>query len=75
MGTAQLAPCAGRHEVLVAWLKIGNRMLEAVEDSRPKFHAIQICAQSLKRFDQISHNGIGRLFRHFFSGLDVSYGG
>jgi len=62
--------------VLVAGLKIGNWVLETVEHSRPKFHAIQVRAQSFKRFDQISHNGIGRLFRHsFFTGLDVSYAG
>jgi hypothetical protein len=62
--------------VLVAGLKIRNRVLETVEDSRPKFHAIQVRPQSLKRFDQILHNRIGRLFRHsFFTGLDVSYAG
>jgi hypothetical protein len=50
--------------VLVARLEIGNRTLETVEDGHPKFHAIQIGPQSLERLDQISHDRIGRLFRH-----------
>jgi hypothetical protein len=29
--------------MLFVWLEIGNRTLEAVEDSRPKFHAVKVC--------------------------------
>ena len=51
--------------MLVAWLEIGNRTLEPIEDCCPKFHTVQVCSQSLERLDQISHDRIGRLFRHF----------
>jgi len=50
--------------MLVARLKWRDRALEPVEDSRPKFQPIQVCAQPLESFDQISHNRIGCLFRH-----------
>ena len=45
-------------------LKCRNRTLEAVKDSRPKFHPIQVCAQPFKTFDQISHDRICCLLRH-----------
>jgi len=50
--------------MLVAPVEVRDRMLKAVEDSRPKFHPIQVCAQALESFDQISNDHIGRLFRH-----------
>jgi hypothetical protein len=60
--------------MLVARLEIRNRTLESVEDRCPKFHAVQVCSQSLERLDQISYNRIGRLFRHFkLTGLGASY--
>lgn len=52
--------------MLVARLEIGNRALETVEDSRPKFHTVQVRPQPLERFDQISYDRIGRLFRHSY---------
>jgi hypothetical protein len=45
-------------QVLVVSAIAGNRMLETVERRGPKFHPIQIPAQPLELFDQISNNGI-----------------
>jgi hypothetical protein len=64
MGTAQPTLRVRRQDVLIIRLKIGNRMLETVENRRPKFHPIQLGAQALKGFDQISHDCIGCLFPH-----------
>jgi hypothetical protein len=50
--------------MLVAWVVIRDRTLETVERRRPKFHAIQIVAQALQRFDQVSHDRICSRFRH-----------
>ena len=40
---AQFASGAGRQEMLIVRMEIGNRTLEPVEDSRPKFHTVEIC--------------------------------
>jgi hypothetical protein len=57
--------------MLVAGLIAWNGMLKPVECSGPKFHTIQIVAQTLERFDQVSHNRICRRFRH--CDISVSY--
>ncbi|HXW49819.1 MAG TPA: hypothetical protein VEK31_10285 [Xanthobacteraceae bacterium] len=62
--TTRPAPASGRQKMLVAPVEVRDRMLKAVKDSRPKFHPIQVCAQALESFDQISNDHIGRLFRH-----------
>jgi len=51
-------------QMLVAWVVIRNPPLKTVECRGPKFHAIQIAAQALERFDQVSHNRIFCRFRH-----------
>src|SRR5271166_1218298 len=50
--------------MLVAWVVVRNRMLKTVKCRGPKFHAIQIPAQALERFDQVSHDRICCRFRH-----------
>jgi hypothetical protein len=52
-------------QMLVVWLVIRDRMLKTVECCGPKFHAIQIAAQALQRFDQVSHDHICCRFRHY----------
>src|SRR5262249_4340007 len=50
--------------MLIARVVIRNRTLKTLECRGPKFHAIQIAAQALKRFDQVSHDHICCRFRH-----------
>src|SRR5271166_3493239 len=50
--------------MLVAWVVVRNKMVKTVECRGPKFHAIQIAAQALERFDQVSHDRICCRFRH-----------
>ena len=50
--------------MLIAWVVLRNRMLKTVECRGPKFHAIQIAAQTLQRFDQVAHDHICCRFRH-----------
>src|SRR5215471_12073362 len=50
--------------MLVTWAVIRNRTLKSLKCRGPKFHAIQIAAQTLKRFDQVSHDSICSRFRH-----------
>jgi hypothetical protein len=50
--------------MLVAWVVIRDRTLKTVERRSPKFHAIQIAAQALQRFDQVSYDRICCRFRH-----------
>jgi len=50
--------------MLVTWAVFRNQMLKTVECCGPKFHAIQIAAQTLERFDQVSHDNICCRFRH-----------
>ena len=50
--------------MLIARVVIRNRTLKTLECRGPKFHAIQIAAQALKCFDQVSHDHICCRFRH-----------
>jgi hypothetical protein len=54
----------GRQKVTLARLIIGNRSLEAAQRGRPKFHAIQVLVQALKRFGEIAYDLVFRRFRH-----------
>lgn len=55
--------------MLVAGAVVRNGVLERAEGGRPQFHAIQILAQPLEGFDQVPHNQIFCLFRHYYSPL------
>jgi hypothetical protein len=49
---------------MVTGLVLRHRLLKAPERRRPKFHAIQIFAQAVQRFDQIVDDRFFGLFRH-----------
>jgi hypothetical protein len=44
--------------MLIRGLVIRDLMLKAIKCRGPKFHAIQVAAQALERFDQVSHDRI-----------------
>lgn len=50
--------------MLVGRLVIRDRTLKTFECLCPKFHAIQVAAQTLKRFNQVTHDRICCRFRH-----------
>ena len=51
-------------QMLFAGRVFGNRTLKTVQRRGPKFHAIQIFVQALKRLDEIANDLAFRLFWH-----------
>jgi hypothetical protein len=54
----------GRQQIPIARLILWYRLLEASQSGRPKFHAIEILAQAIQRFDQIVDDHFFGRFRY-----------
>lgn len=63
------APGLRLEQMLVAGPVVGNRVLERAKRGGPKFHAIQVLTQPFEGLDQVPHNQIFCLFRHYYSPL------
>src|ERR1700733_3296273 len=66
LGVPGVALRRWREQVLITRLIVGDRMLERAERGGPEVHAIQILAQPLEGFDQVTDNLVFCRFRHCY---------